>query len=68
MVTSKLLKMSLITLEESQSDQEKQQAEALREMEIISNIRKTGTVIQSVIVLCQVVASVVFCWRARYVK
>ena len=31
-------------------------------------IAKTGTVIVSLIVLCQVVAGAVFCWRARKAK
>ena len=37
-------------------------------MEIISIIRKTATVIITFLVLCQVVTSMVFCWRARKVK
>ena len=62
------LHMALIALEESQSDKEKQQGEANREMEIVAIIRKTGTVIVSITVLCQVVAAVVFWWHARKVK
>ena len=37
-------------------------------MEIVVGIRKTGTVIFSIIVLCQVMAAVGFLWRARKVK
>ena len=37
-------------------------------MQIVAIIRKTGTVILSITVLCQVVAAVVFWWRARKVK
>ena len=37
-------------------------------MQIVAIIRKTGTVIVSITVLCQVVAAVVFWWRARKVK
>ena len=37
-------------------------------MEIISFIKKTGTVILTIICLCQVGVSVVFWWRARNVK
>ena len=63
MAKSDLLVMSMNALEESQSE-----AEAGREMEIIVIIKKTGTVIFSLIVLCQVVISIAFCWRARKIK
>ena len=61
MVTCKLL----IMLEESLRDQEKKQGETERELEIVASVRKTGTVVLFLIVICQVVTSVVFCWRAR---
>ena len=68
MVTIKLIVMSLTILEERQSDQEGQQSEAQREAEIVYNIFRFGTVIMSLIVFCQVVTGIVFCWRARRVK
>ena len=37
-------------------------------MEIVNIIYKIGTVIYSLLVLCQVAAGGVFCWRARKVK
>ena len=68
MVTGKLVLMAMIMLEESQSDQEKREDEVLREKEIVSFIVYTGAVIVTLIVICQVVTSLVFCWRARKVK
>ena len=56
--------MSLVTLEESQSDEER----ALREIEIIRLIRVSGTSILCIITVFQVIISLVFYWRARKVK
>ena len=68
MVTGKLVLMAMIMLEESQSNQEEREDEVLREKEIVSFIVYTGAVIVTLVVICQVVTSLVFCWRARKVK
>ena len=68
MVASKLMVVSLVVLEESHSNQENRQSEGLREAEIVKYIRRTGTVIMTHIVPCQVVASLVFCQQAKEVK
>ena len=63
MMASKKL-MDLVILEMIQSDEDKKEAGTWSDFDIVSSIRKTGTVILSIIVLCQVVICLVFCFRA----
>ena len=60
--------VALSMRELSQTDEERKQAEALKETEINFYTVKTGILTASIMQVCQVVTTVVFCWRARKVK
>ena len=60
--------MTLVMLEESQSNEDKKWTEAAGEGEIVEIIIKTGTAILCLIVVCIAVTSVVFYWRSRNIK
>ena len=60
--------MTLVMLDESQSNEDKKQTEASREDEIVNIIIKSGTAILCLIVICIAVTSVVFYARSRKIK
>ena len=60
--------MQLLSLEERQSEQEKKMAEAQSEEEIITIIKITGSVIISLLTVCQLVTSLVFFWHSRKIN
>ena len=52
MMTSTVLVMSIIMLEERRSDREKEMEEGWREKEIVGYVKRTGTVMVLLIVVC----------------
>ena len=60
--------MSLAMHEDGQSDEQKQQIDAQRELEIVTIIKQCGIIIYSIIALSQVVLSAIFYWRSRKIK